>query len=531
MNNPVPVIDLFSGPGGLAEGFSPCNSPIYSRRYKIVLSVEKEKYAYDTLILRAFLRQFNGGFPTEYYDLLNHSTPEPDWEKLYPNQWQTAKKETKMLEIGTSTWKFTLQKCIEEIKAKYGERVVLMGGPPCQAYSLAGRARTAGMEHYDPAKDPRIYHYQNFLKIVSKLKPVITLMENVKGIISSSVDRQGIFQNIMNGLQSACGRDSYQLCALSPSMDGILFDNLSNKPKEFIVRTEEFGIPQARHRVFIVGIRSDIAQRLPANYFPKLIKIKNRISVESVIGTIPKLRSGLSRSDSSMAWGEAVSLACDDIGQYVLSLKRHEQDKFLAAIELARCSADGGFLDRSAGGNPPLSENCPQDLRNWLYDVNLSQLPNHESRGHMSSDLKRYIFAASFARTFNCSPKTDDFPHFLAANHKSWNTKKFADRFRVQLANHPAKTITSHIAKDGHYFIHPDPSQCRSITVREAARLQTFPDNYLFKGNRTEQYVQVGNAVPPFLAHQIANCLWNILNYCDQQSLFVKHENTSKLII
>ena len=528
MYKPVPVIDLFSGPGGLAEGFAPCNIPKKNRRYKIVLSVEKERYAYATLVLRAFLRQFNEGLPTEYYDFLNHSTPEPGWEKLYPNQWQSATDETKMLEIGNSKQELAIEGIIEEIGTKYGERMVLMGGPPCQAYSLAGRARTAGIEDYDPAKDPRIYHYKNYVKIVSKLKPAVTLMENVKGIISSSVDQQGIFRQIMSELRNAFGQESYQLFALSPSADETLFGDLSNEPKRFIVRTEEYGIPQARHRVFIIGIRSDIAERVPENYFPQLTRRSDINSVENVIGTMPKLRSGLSRSDGLKAWRNAVSHACDDVELYLPNLKKKEQINFISAVELARISAHSTSLDRRAGGNPYLSDSCSEDLRDWLYDENLSQLPNHESRGHMPSDLKRYLFAAAFARTFDRSPKTGNFPDYLAANHKSWNTKKFADRFRVQLANYPAKTITSHIAKDGHYFIHPDPSQCRSITVREAARLQTFPDNYLFKGNRTEQYVQVGNAVPPFLAYQIADCLWKIFDYCDQESLFGKQASTSK---
>ena len=137
----------------------------------------------------------------------------------------------------------------------------------------------------------------------------------------------------------------------------------------------------------------------------------------------------------------------------------------------------------------------------------------------MTSDLARYLFAAVFGRVTDRSPRASEFPAVLAPNHRNWGSEKFTDRFRVQIATRPASTLTSHISKDGHYFIHPDPSQCRSLTVREAARLQTFPDNYFFKGSRTQQYVQVGNAVPPLLALQIAKSLWKTIgkNMDDQK--------------
>jgi len=135
----------------------------------------------------------------------------------------------------------------------------------------------------------------------------------------------------------------------------------------------------------------------------------------------------------------------------------------------------------------------------------------------MDSDLHRYLFAASFGALLGTSPRLVDFPEGLLPHHGNIRlalrsrTGMFADRFRVQLRADPAKTITSHIHKDGHYYIHYDARQCRSLTVREAARLQTFPDNYFFCGPKTHQFAQVGNAVPPLLARQIAERLLNVL--------------------
>jgi DNA (cytosine-5)-methyltransferase 1 len=155
----------------------------------------------------------------------------------------------------------------------------------------------------------------------------------------------------------------------------------------------------------------------------------------------------------------------------------------------------------------------PENLANWFFDDKLGEfVTNHESRGHIRADLHRYLFSASFAQVHGVAPKADQFPKALWPKHKSFETGRFADRFRVQLARKPGATVTCHISKDGHYYIHYDPTQCRSLTVREAARIQTFPDNYFFAGNRTQQYVQVGNAVPPFLASQLASTVINIIN-------------------
>jgi len=144
--------------------------------------------------------------------------------------------------------------------------------------------------------------------------------------------------------------------------------------------------------------------------------------------------------------------------------------------------------------------------------VKLDGILNHEVREHMELDLQRYAYASAFAQVHGRSPRgAEEFPRSLHPKHKNWKSGKFVDRFKVQLNDKPSLTVTSHLSKDGHYFIHPDPSQLRSLSVREAARLQTFPDNYFFEGARGHQFKQVGNAVPPWLARQIAGVVYSYL--------------------
>jgi DNA (cytosine-5)-methyltransferase 1 len=145
-------------------------------------------------------------------------------------------------------------------------------------------------------------------------------------------------------------------------------------------------------------------------------------------------------------------------------------------------------------------------LSSWYLDPKIQGVTLHESRSHMETDLYRYLYAASFTSVKKKSPKLRDFPRTLLPSHENVDNESipFEDRFRVQLHHEPSSTIVSHIAKDGHYYIHYDPSQCRSLTVREAARLQTFPDNYFFDGGIVQGRVQTGNAVPPLLAQAVA---------------------------
>ena len=232
---------------------------------------------------------------------------------------------------------------------------------------------------------------------------------------------------------------------------------------------------------------------------------------------VPKLRSGLSRNDSEDAWRSAAIEAALRLAELEGKLSQDVREVARRAKSLASHFRSANQLPGRSADGAGIAGDCPDQLRDWLVDRRISNVPNHEARGHMPSDLARYLFAALFADVTGRSPKAGDFPKELAPSHANWSTGKFADRFRVQTRDGPSTTITSHISKDGHYFIHPDPQQIRSLTVREAARLQTFPDNYLFKGNRTEQYVQVGNAVPPLLARQIGDAVLSILMACESK--------------
>ncbi|MCW1918034.1 DNA cytosine methyltransferase [Rhodobacter sp. KR11] len=490
----IAIVDLFSGPGGLGEGFASVKRKDGSRAFRIAVSIEKEASAHRTLRLRAFLRQFDR-YPQEYLNFL-HGADQPDWARLYPAEWQAAEHEAQCLELGKpETWDL-IEARIAALEASGVTKTLLIGGPPCQAYSLVGRARNAGTKGYVAEEDHRHFLYKEYCKVLNRLKPTMFVMENVKGILSSAVGGGPVFGAVMEDLEQA----GYRLCALTSGGD------LLGRPaaKDFILRAEEHGVPQARHRVIVVGLRDDLG--LSAG--PFLPKVNARVTVEDTIGAMPELRSGLSKADKAEAWIDAVALAVETVSSAARAECLSNPSAFRSALNrtsarLYEIAAKG----RSKHASKDTTSNLPTKLAEWLGGMAKGALPGHDTRGHMVEDLARYLFAAAFAKAEGYSPKAADFPQALAPNHKSWTTGKFADRFRVQLADQPSTTVTSHIAKDGHYFIHPDPAQCRSLTVREAARLQTFPDDYMFLGNRTQQYVQVGNAVPPWLARQIAEAL------------------------
>lgn len=510
MSQQFKTVDLFAGPGGLAEGFASIRDAGGGRPYQIALSVEKEPSAFATLRLRSFFRQFRET-PKAYYDYLAGHISRDQLISKHPLEWQAACEETAMLELGTAEATDWLNPVLDRIGESAADGTILIGGPPCQAYSLVGRARNRGKVGYDPASDHRHFLYEEYIRILKRLQPVAFVMENVKGMLSARVDGESMIDKIVDDLKAAGGKpDSYVLVPL-------VADQGSGHVRH-IIRSENFQIPQARHRVILMGIRADIFRRagMSDEATPALRPQPARSTVASVLAGMPQLRSGLSKSaDDAEPWKRAAvkafknaASACRDDGGWLAEVAKRLSDhaRQIAAAEK--------LPPRSSTVVTPVRDNF---LGAWLCDERLPVLPNHETRGHMEGDLARYAFASTFAELFGRSPKADEYPRGLAPNHRNWDSGKFADRFRVQTWDAPSTTVTSHISKDGHYFIHPDPLQCRSLTVREAARLQTFPDNYYFEGNRTQQYVQVGNAVPPLLARQIGELLLQILSQADHR--------------
>lgn len=489
------VVDLFAGPGGLAEGFSALRDEKGKRIFDVALSVEKEPSAFATLRLRSFVRQFDGELPEEYYDYISGRIEKEELIRQHPEKWVAAERETMMLELGTDEAAAALDPILDRIRNASDGNTILIGGPPCQAYSLVGRARNRGIADYDAEKDHRHFLYKEYIRIIDRLNPIAFVMENVKGMLSSRVAEGGVFDLILRDLKAA-GEQGYTLVPLVSAPRGTHGGH--------IIRCEEYGIPQSRHRVILLGIRRDRARTandmIAAHH--TLVPQLRQTTVADALQKMPKLRSGLSKSaDGAEAWKKAAVAAFRTAARATKEAG--------AAPELISQLGEHARTLLAAKQPPPrastrISRVPDERLAEWIEDPALKSLPNHATRGHMESDLARYAFAATFAELFHRSPKAAEYPEGLAPAHENWTSGKFADRFRVQRWGAPSSTITSHISKDGHYFIHPDPLQCRSLTVREAARLQTFPDNYFFEGNRTQQYVQVGNAVPPLLAYKIS---------------------------
>ena len=505
---PYPLVDVFAGPGGLGEGFSSLQRHGSHPCFRNVVSIEQDEFAHRTLLLRHFIKAFRENqVPRDYYRYLKGGISLDELYRAHPVEKTHADKTAIRLSLGAAN-----HAAVREIIAKRvskHKKWALVGGPPCQAYSLVGRSRMSGDPEFE--NDERHFLYREYLQIIIDHAPPVFVMENVKGLLSARINGELVINRIISDLsapKNALGMSptgfGYRLYSLSEDeLPGLEVD-----PRLFLVRAEEFGVPQARHRLFIVGVRDDIKTR------PGRLKRKTPPTLQQTIGDLPAIRSGISRGEDSSErwWSELKSL---DMASVQTELNGHPYANLIVDSLSGLISTPSSELQRYSA-KYPTQQGVLNGLLDGIYDPELSVLDGHEARSHMPSDLRRYAFAAAFASVTGQSPKLSDFPTSLLPNHSNVEDgkagKMFSDRFRVQLPHGPSTTVTSHISKDGNYFIHYDLNQCRSLTLREAARLQTFPDNYRFEGPRTAQYHQVGNAVPPYLARQIAAIVADVLD-------------------
>lgn len=466
----IPVVDLFSGPGGLGEGLHQADLG-----FRTVAAFEMDHWAHQTLTLRAAFHELerSGSTPDAYFDLLQGgvSFEQAAKDKVLGAALSYANQAHHQLELGPETrpdYSLTIESAL-----RGSSDFVLIGGPPCQAYSLVGRARRKNDLLF--AEDKKHFLYREYLEIIRRLSPAVFVMENVKGLLSSTHSGDGMFRRIFDDLTNPGGGADYDLYSLVS--DG---PAEALRPTDFVIRAEQYGVPQRRHRVILVGVRRGSGLDAPS----KLKQVARQSTVRDAIGDLPRIRSGVSRGqDSWEVWSAIRRTASSRSGTSDSQLELKLGAEYVAFEGDSR----------------------PNGIGALLRDDRIGGAVQHASRRHMAKDLERYYFAAEYTSRHLAAPRLKDFPVDLLPAHANAGDADapFSDRFNVQAWDRPSSTVVSHIAKDGHYYIHPDPEQMRSLTVREAARLQTFPDNYWFRGPQTERYAQIGNAVPPLLARQI----------------------------
>lgn len=401
-------IDLFAGAGGLSEGF-------ITEDFESLAYVEMDKDACETLKTREVYHYLRKNKKLNLYQ--KYLKKEISKEELYSNVPKILIESIFNETISENTLK-PLFKGINSVKkAKNIKEVdLIIGGPPCQAYSLVGRARV-GKENNN--KDPRNYLYKYYNEFLKEFKPKMFIFENVPGLITA-------------------GKGKY-------------FEDMKKLfEKEYhvearIILASDYGVLQNRKRVIIVGTRKDCKNLS----YPELKKIKNEWKVADLLEDLPKIQAGTEES---------------------ISKYDSKPTKYLEKFNLR----------------------TDNDI-----------LTDHLSRPLNQHDKKIYTIAIKKWNNKKDRFKYTDLPEEMRT-HK--NMTSFVDRFKVVAGNESAsQTMVAHISKDGHYYIHPDLKQCRSITVREAARIQSFPDNYYFEGSRSAKFKQIGNAVPPLLGKILAN--------------------------
>lgn len=414
MNNTgLSYIDLFAGAGGLSEGF-------IQSGYQPIAHVEMNEHAAKTIETRiAYYYLKEKDQLKNYYEYEKRLMTRENLLKLIPEE---ELKSVINKEISEKTIKDIFQ-VIDTIKKEKGinQIDVIIGGPPCQAYSLVGRAQSSHML-IPMDEDPRNELYKMYVQFLTKYQPRMFVFENVAGIKTARGGQA--FKN----LQMYMKRVGYE----------IDYHELN---------AYDFGVLQSRKRVIIVGWLKGSGYE-----YPKFDVIHNKAEVWDLLKDLPPLTPGQEANEHTVKDMRKVK-------KYVKENKLRLKEDILTA---------------------------------------------HIARPHTAQDIEIYkrVINLWFENNRHERLKYDDLPENLKTHR---NRTSFVDRFKIVEGDMEyCHTILAHLSKDGHYFIHPDIDQHRSITVREAARLQSFPDNYYFEGPRTAQFVQVGNAVPPMMAKQIA---------------------------
>ncbi|SHH94692.1 DNA (cytosine-5)-methyltransferase 1 [Chryseobacterium oranimense] len=403
-------IDLFAGAGGLSEGFVRAG-------FKPVAHVEMNKDACDTLRTRtAFHWLKEEGRISEYYDYLHGITTRKElWSKIPDHLIKSV--------INTEISEKSLPTIFEHIDEELGSSKVdlVIGGPPCQAYSVAGRVRK------DMTDDPRNHLYKHYVEFLKKYQPKMFVFENVPGILSANNGHY--LQLIFDAVREA----GYEL-------------------DKKVLNAQDFGVLQDRKRVIIIGWKNNLEIE-----YPQFYKVEQRFEVaKHLFSDLPKIKSGQGE------WG--VSPYIQDTNDYL-----------------------------KASG-----------IRNGIEFTT-----QHISRFNNENDLEIYRIAVDKWVNEGKRLNYAELPPRLIKHN---NTKTFTNRFQVVNHKGVSHTVVAHICADGHYYIHPDIIQNRSITVREAARIQSFPDDYFFESNRTAAYKQIGNAVPVLMAEGIAKEIKTLKN-------------------
>ncbi len=316
-----PIVDIFAGPGGLGEGFSSYKTDADEFRYKSVVSIERDKFSHRTLHLRHFLRSFpHGEFPEEYYAFLAGEIAVEDLFDRYPEQKAEADKSALRISLGPENHETVRQ--LIDARIQKTRKWVLVGGPPCQAYSLVGRSRMMGTPGFE--NDERHFLYKEYLKIIADHEPPVFVMENVKGILSAKVGGKKVIELIVSDPQNPKKALGHTENGLQYRLYSLTKDALPSgivDPRLFLVRSEEYGVPQARHRMFIVGVRSDV------EISPEKLRPHEAPTVRNTISDLPYVRSRLSRAkDTLQAWCAEIAALLD------MNLAEHENGAACASV-------------------------------------------------------------------------------------------------------------------------------------------------------------------------------------------------------